>query len=193
MSLTPCPNIYSNFEYLGAASAYTDDVYEAIGVAPLFDRFSKNEIAALCQFMHCFVAPRGGMLLAEGDEGDYALIILSGNVGVQKLSPEGELVTIASVCRGSSLGEMSLIDGERRFASCVATEPTDFAVFTRADLNEMLLRHPRLANKFLIKLMQILVGRLRTTGNLLLSNYSTVMKEHPPKACEAPTKKTHRM
>ena len=50
----------------------------------------------------------------------------------------------------------------------------------------MLLRHPRLANKFLIKLMQILVGRLRTTGNLLLSNYSSAMKEHPSKASAAP-------
>ena len=186
MSATPCPNIYSNFEYLGAASAYTEDVYEAIGVAPLFDRFSKNEIAALCQFMHCFAAPRGGTLLTEGDDGDYALIILSGNVDVRKLSSEGELVTIASVSSGSSLGEMSLIDGERRFANCIATEPTDFAVFTRHDLNEMLLRHPRLANKFLIKLMQILVGRLRTTGNLLLANYHSVMKERPPKAGEAP-------
>lgn len=191
MSATPCPDIYSNFEYLGAASAYTDDVYEAIGVAPLFDRFSKNEIAALCQFMHCFAAPRDGTLLAEGDDGDYALIILSGNVDVRKQSPEGALVTIANVSRGSSLGEMSLIDGERRFASCIATEPTDFAVFTRADLNEMLLRHPRLANKFLIKLMQILVGRLRTTGNLLLSNYHSVMKEHPPKPGETPTAQAH--
>ncbi len=191
MSATPCPDIYSNFEYLGAASAYTDDVYDAIGFAPLFDRFSKNEIAALCQFMHCFAAPRDGKLLAEGDDGDYALIVLSGSVDVRKLSPEGEVVTIASVSRGSSLGEMSLIDGERRFASCIATEPTDFAVFTRHDLNEMLLRHPRLANKFLIKLMQILVGRLRTTGNLLLSNYHSVMKEHPPKACETPAVQAH--
>lgn len=176
MSATPCPDIYSNFEYLGAASAYTDDVYDAIGFAPLFDRFSKSEIAALCQFMHCFAAPRDGILLAEGDGGDYALIILSGNVAVRKRSPEGELVTIANISRGSSLGEMSLIDGERRFASCIATEPTDFAVFTRHDLNEMLLGHPRLANKLLIRLMQILVGRLRTTGNLLLSNYHSVLK-----------------
>jgi CRP-like cAMP-binding protein len=191
MSATPCSDIYSNFEYLGAASAYTEDVYEAIGDAPLFDRFSKNEIAALCQFMHCFAAPRDGTLLAEGDQGDYALIILSGSVDVRKRSPEGELVTIANVCCGSSLGEMSLIDGERRFASCVAAEPTDFAVFTRADLNEMLLRHPRLANKFLIKLMQILVGRLRTTGNLLLSNYHSAMKEHPPKVCETSAAQAH--
>ena len=189
MSATPRPNIYSNFDYLGAASAYTEDVYEAIGEAPLFERFSRNEIAALCQFMHCFTAPRGGVLLAEGEEGEHALIILSGSVDVRKLSPEGKSVTIANVCCGSSLGEMSLIDGESRFASCVATEPTDFAVFTRHDLNEMLVMHPRLTNKFLIKLMQILVGRLRTTGNLLLANYFTVMKEHPhqPQGCETPS------
>jgi CRP-like cAMP-binding protein len=190
MSATPRPNIYSHFDYLGAASAYTEDVYEAIGEAPLFERFSRNEVAALCQFMHCFTAPRGGILLAEGDEGEHALIILSGSVDVRKLSPEGRSVTIANVCCGSSLGEMSLIDGERRFASCVATEPTDFAVFTRHDLNEMLVMHPRLANKFLIKLMQILVGRLRTTGNLLLANYFTVMKEHPPQACQSPSPPT---
>lgn len=182
MSATLRPNIYANFDYLGPASAYIEDVYEALGEAPLFDRFSRNEVAALCQFMHCFVAPRGGILLAEGDEGDYALIILSGNVDVRKLSQQGELVSIANVGRGSSLGEMSLIDGERRFASCVATVPTDFAVFTRADLNEMMVIHPRLANKFFIKLMQILVGRLRTTGNLLLTNYFNVMKEPPPEA-----------
>jgi len=196
MSATPRPDIYANFDYLGAASAYTEDVYEALGDAPLFERFSRNEVAALCEFMHCFVAPRGGTLLAEGDEGDYALIILSGNVDVRKLSEQGELVTIANVSCGSALGEMSLIDGERRFASCVATEPTDFAVFTRADLNEMMVIHPRLANKFLIKLMQILVGRLRTTGNLLLANYFNVMKEQleqPPKACAAPTSKTRGM
>lgn len=192
MSATPCPDIdnYSNFDYLGAASAYIDDVYEALEGAPLFDRFSQNEVAALCQFMHCFAAPRGGKLLAEGDEGDYAIIILTGNVDVRKLGENGESVTIANVSFGSSLGEMSLIDGERRFASCIATEPTDFAVFTRDDLNEMLVMHPRLANKFLIRLMQILVGRLRATGNLLLSNYFSTMKEHkehPPKAGKATT------
>lgn len=176
MSATPCPPIYGDLSYLGAASGYVDDVYDAISDGPLFDRFSRNEIEGLCMFMHCFAAPRGSVLLNEGEEGDYVLIVLSGKVDVRKMNPKGEVVSMATACSGTSLGEMSLIDGERRFASCVTTEPTDFAVMTRADLNEMLVIHPRLANKLLIKLMQILVGRLRDTGNMLLSNYLSPIK-----------------
>ncbi len=171
MNTTLRPNLYGDLDYLGEASGYIDEVYAVISKGPLFEHFSVKEIEGLCQYMHCFAAPRGSVLLNEGVEGDYLLIILSGQVSVRKLNPKGEVVCITTVGPGMSLGEMSLIDGDRRFASCVATEPTDFAVMTRADLNEILLTHPRLANKLLIKLMQILVSRLRDTGNRLLSNY----------------------
>jgi CRP/FNR family cyclic AMP-dependent transcriptional regulator len=171
MSNISRPQLYGELEYLGAASGYIDDVYTVLSKGPLFEHFSLKEIEALCQYMHCFAASRDRVLLSEDVEGDYLLIVLTGQVSVRKLNPRGEAVSITTVGPGTSLGEMSLIDGERRFASCVTVEPTDFAVLTRADLNEILLTHPRLANKLLIKLMQILVGRLRDTGNRLLSNY----------------------
>lgn len=171
MRITSRPPLYADLDYLGAASGYIDEVYAVISKGPLFEHFSLKEIEALCQYMHCFAAPRGSVLLNEGVEGDYLLIVLSGQVSVMKRNPRGEDVSITSVGPGMSLGEMSLIDGERRFASCITLEPTDFAVMTRADLNEILLTHPRLANKLFIKLMQILVGRLRDTGSRLLSNY----------------------
>lgn len=171
MSITSRPPLYTDLDYLGAASGYVDEVYAVISKGPLFEHFSRKEIEALCQYMHCYAASRDRVLLNEGVEGDYLLIILSGQVSVRKLNPKGEDVGITTVGPGLSLGEMSLIDGERRFASCITLEPTDFAVMTRADLNEILVTHPRLANKLLIKLMQILVSRLRETGNRLLSNY----------------------
>ena len=177
MNVTKRPDIYTDLEYLGAATDYVEDVFEAISNGPLFGSFSQNEIEALCQFMHCFVAPREGVLLNEGEQGDYLLVILSGNVDVRKKNPQGKLVTIAQVHRGSSLGEMSLFDGSPRFATCVATEPVDFAVMTRADFNEILLIHPRLANKLMIRLMQVLVVRLRDTGQRLLSNYLNPVKD----------------
>ncbi|MCX8133715.1 MAG: hypothetical protein N3D18_07105, partial [Roseococcus sp.] len=62
------------------------------------------------------------------------------------------------------LGEMSLIDGEHRFATCTAITPTRFAALCRIDLNEIIALHPRLANKFLFQLLHIIVGRLRDTG-----------------------------
>lgn len=171
MSTTPRPNLYGDLDYLGVASGYIDEVYAVISKGPLFEHFSVKEIEGLCQYMHCFAAPRGSVLLSEGVEGDYLLIVLSGQVSVRKLNSRGETVDITTVGPGVSLGEMSLIDGERRFASCITLDPTDFAVMTRDNLNEILLTHPRLANKLLIKLMQILVSRLRDTGNRLLSSY----------------------
>lgn len=171
MSQAPRPQLYADLDYLGTASGYIDEVYSVIRDGPLFEHFSLREIEALCRHMHCFAAPRDSVLLGEGVEGDYLLIVLSGQVSVSKRNPQGKPVSIALAGPGVSLGEMSLIDGERRFASCVTTAPTDFAVLTRADLNEILLTYPRLANKLLIKLMQILVGRLRDTGSRLLSNY----------------------
>lgn len=170
MSATPRPDCYSNLEYLGAASAYTEDVEDAISQGPLFEHFAHNEIEALCKFMHCFAAPRGTKLLGEGDEGDYFIVILSGAVEVSKLNHDGMRIDLATVFPGASLGEMSLIDGKERFASCVTTCPTDFAVMTRADLNEFLVAYPWLANKLLIRLMQIMAERMRTTGSRLVES-----------------------
>lgn len=172
MSATPRPPLYRDLNYLGGAAAYAEEIWEVIRNGELFGGFNRPEIDVLCQFLHCFAAPRDVALLEEGDDGDYVLIVLSGNVAVRKLGPKDEPITIATAGPGSSLGEMSLVDGERRSASCVATEPVDFAVMTRADLNEMMVTHPRLANQFLIKLLQILVGRLRDTSVRMLFSQS---------------------
>lgn len=169
MEATPRPPLYSDLDYLGSAGGYIDEVFDVIGRGQLFEQFRRNEIEALCRFMHCFAAPRGAELLREGDEGGYMLIILSGEVDVKKKNVHGEFVAIATVHPGDTLGEMALIDGSPRFALCVTRQPTDFAVMTRADFNEVLIAHPRLANKLLIRLAQILVGRLRATGERLVA------------------------
>lgn len=175
MSATPRPPLYRNLNYLGGAAVYAEEIWEVIRNGPLLGGFSRPEIDVLCQFLHCFAAPRDAILLEEGDEGDYVLIVLSGHVEVRKLGPKTESIAIATAGPGSSLGEMSLVDGERRSASCVATEPVDFAVMTRTDLNELMMAHPRLANKFLIKLLQILVDRLRETSVRMLFSQSSLV------------------
>lgn len=158
------PDLYSDFEYLGSASGYADDVYEVLSHEVLFEDFSHPEIEVLCQFMQCYAAPRGAALIEEGREGDFLLIVLTGQVEVRKIAVNSAPVGMAVIGPGGIIGEMSLIDGERRFASCVALEPVDFAVMTRTDLNEILIMHPRLANKFLIKILEIMVNRMRDTG-----------------------------
>ena len=100
-------------------------------------------------------------LLKEGDAGDFLILILTGNVEVTKTISTGEIKLISQVGVGATLGEMSMIDGCPRFASCVAVLPTDFAVLTRETLNDVLLQMPRLGNKLLLTLLQTMSIRLR--------------------------------
>ncbi|MBK9022025.1 MAG: cyclic nucleotide-binding domain-containing protein [Sulfuritalea sp.] len=69
---------------------------------------------------------------------------------------------------GASLGEMSLINGKPRFATCIAREPTDIAVLTRDTIYDILVLHPSLGNKILLILLQITSQRLRETSDRLL-------------------------
>jgi CRP-like cAMP-binding protein len=80
---------------------------------------------------------------------------------------------MAKIGPGSTLGEMTLLDGKPRFASCITLEPTDFAVLTRAGLNEILMQMPRVGNKLLLILLQMMTTRLRDTCNLFLPKISS--------------------
>lgn len=169
MSAVNPTNLYLDVEYLGSAAVFVDEVLAAINKEALFDEFYRYEIEELCQFMHCFSAPAGTVLLQEGEEGDHLILVLSGQVIVRKADMAGKVHSLALVGEGSILGEMSLIDGQPRFASCVAAEACRFAVLSKSDLNELLALHPRLANKFLTMLLQIMVERLRDLGTRIIS------------------------
>jgi CRP-like cAMP-binding protein len=162
-------DLYLDFENLGPATEFKDEIFQIIDRIPLFEDMNRHEVECLCRYMQCYGAPRNTRLLREGDEGHHLLIILTGGVDVIKRTKHG-IRMVAAVGIGSALGEMSLIDGARRFASCVATEPTDFAVLTRYALNEILRDHPRLGNKLMLLLLQMLARRLRDTGGKLVSH-----------------------
>lgn len=164
------PALYPDLEYLGIASRFSDDIFEILSGDPVFEDFRRPEIDALCQFMHCYACPRRYKLLEEDTSGDHLLVMLSGKVVVEKRDRHGKNVVIAIVKPGSILGEMSIFDGQPRFASCIAIEPTDVAVMTHADLNNILIDHPRLANKLLIKMMQIQIDRVREIGHRLVDH-----------------------
>jgi len=156
---------YPQLQNLGSASLYFDEIL-SIERVKLFEDFSNEEIEALCRYMMCYAAPSGCRLLQEGDEEDFLLLILTGKVSVIKqMESEGSRsITVAEP--GMSLGEMSLIDGSTRFASCDAIIPTDFAVLSRASLNAIFVQMPRLGNKLLLVLLKLMTTRLRDTSVL---------------------------
>jgi len=148
-------------EPLGKASAFADEIRGVLKNIELFDGCSDDECNVICEYMRCYGAPRGTRILEEESAGDFMVIVLTGQVAVVKAYGLDDTRAVADIGPGGILGEMSLIDGQRRFATCVSREPTDFAVLTRADLNEILVDHPRLGNKLLLILLQLMTQRLR--------------------------------
>lgn len=106
--------------------------------------------------------PRNSILINEGDVGDSLFIVLSGRVKVFASNEQGREFVIDFHGPGEYVGEMSL-DGARRSASVVTTEPTTCAVVNRAQFREFILHHP----DFALHLIERLIHRVRvTTSNL---------------------------
>jgi CRP/FNR family cyclic AMP-dependent transcriptional regulator len=154
-------------EPLGAVSDFVNEFIEAVKLQPLLASFSRQEIALLSEYLECFGVPRQAAVLREGDEGDFLVILITGKAEIVKLH-EGVEKIVYELKPGDVIGEMSLVDGQKRFASCVTTEPSDFAVLTHDSLNSMLADHPRLGNKFLLMLLSLSTSRLRHATALML-------------------------
>ena len=160
--------LYANLESLGAATAFVDEIVDIIDFVPLFQGLDQAEIRTIAQFMSCYGAPTGETLLREGEPGDYLLLLLTGEAEVWKRDDKGTKRKIALVTPGTTLGEMSLMDGQPRSATCVTSMPVDFAVLHRDDINQLLDASPRLCAKFTLLLLQMMTRRLRDTSNRML-------------------------
>jgi SulP family sulfate permease len=107
----------------------------------------------------------GEMICREGDEGDRMWLLAKGSVSVRlKLANGHEDIRIASLARGTTIGEMSLIESMRRSASIVADEPVVCYELLSDGFAKMLADHPAIATKLLSNLAREISRRLRRTS-----------------------------
>ncbi len=154
---------------LGSASLYEDEIFAIVDHIPLLEDLSRDEISRLCTRMECYSAKRGDMITGEDEEGDFLGIVLTGEVAVLKRGKDGQEKHLAVIGPGVSFGELSLIDGKPRFATCIATEPTDVAILTRDSIFDILVLQPSLGSKLLLLFLQSTSQRLRETSERLLT------------------------
>ena len=161
-------NLFPDFEALGSGTAFADQIRKVTPHNALFDEFDVDDLRQLGPFLQVYRAPAHSVIISEGDKGDFMIFIIDGEVDVTKKDHSGMVKRIAVVLPGQALGEMSMIDGEARFASCSAIESTLFAVLTRPALQELIDHQPRLAGKIMMKLVFMLSQRLRQTSAKLV-------------------------
>lgn len=142
----------------------------------LLQDFTPAEADILGQAMLRVRARPGQRLIAEDESSDWMMLLLAGtvDVGKRKIGSEADrddpanITRLAVVKEGAVLGEMSMLDGEPRYASCWALSEVEAAVLTRAAVAGLIKNHPGVGAKLLVKLTQLLAQRLRNTSSQLV-------------------------
>ncbi|MCD5995712.1 cyclic nucleotide-binding domain-containing protein [Pseudomonas sp. CDFA 602] len=135
----------------------------------LFATLLPNDFLAVAGYFSITDIEKGQSIFAEGDAGTFMCIIHQGTVSVQKLASDGQQVEIATLRRGRSFGEMAVLDGERRSASCIAATHCQLLNLGRDSLDKMLEDLPKVAAKIIRALAISLSKRLRMVDGQLLS------------------------
>ena len=137
------------------------EVVAALAGTPLFDGLDAADLDLLCNQIQVFDAQPGVRMIDEGDPGDFLMLVLSGSIDVLHRNRNGYPSRIAVAGAGEALGEMSMFDGEPRFAACVALEPTRVAILPRDALTGLFDAQPALGNRVLLRLAHLLSARLQ--------------------------------
>ena len=162
------PAYLVHLEHLGDATKFSPQIHALIPRCSLLENFSPAEVRLLAHFMNVYQAPAGVEIIREGEAGDFMLMVIEGKVEVVKRDRANMPQVIAEVDAGKTLGEMSMIDGEARFATCAAIEPTVLAVLDRENLARIIVEHRMLGAKILMQMVLMLSQRLRSTSGRLL-------------------------
>ena len=114
--------------------------------------------------------PVGTTFIMEGDKSDtgYMVLLLEGEVTVENIvvsrrSP----VTVNVLGPGSLIGEMGLVDGQARLASCTASTDVRCAILSREALEKMGSDDPKTAAKLMFAVSLRVAERLRDTTEKL--------------------------
>ncbi|WP_232533359.1 MULTISPECIES: Crp/Fnr family transcriptional regulator [Ramlibacter] len=165
----------AGLELLGCCVQLSDR-RELLQESPLLADFTPAELDILGEAMLRVRAQAGQVLIAEDDISDWMMLLLSGTVDVGKRKvgaevlqpPRADTTRLAVVKAGAVLGEMSMLDGEPRYASCWALGEVEAAVLSRAAVARLITEQPAVGAKLLVKLTQLLAQRLRNTSNQVM-------------------------
>lgn len=106
----------------------------------------------------------------EGEPGDWMGFLVSGAIRIYKSGDVRGDLTIAVETHSRSIGEMALIDGEPRSATCAAAAPSRLLVLTRAQFERLAQAKPLLALEILLRVARLVSRRLRLTSGRLVDH-----------------------
>jgi CRP/FNR family cyclic AMP-dependent transcriptional regulator len=134
-----------------------EEKIQLLGRLPLFENCTRRELGQIAAIMTEAERPEGAYLTREGRDGGLMFILVDGSA---RVVANGR--TLGRLGPGDVLGELSLIDGQARSASVVATAPVRVLQLAADDFRRLTSTSP----KFVKALLRSLSARVRQMEKL---------------------------
>jgi CRP/FNR family transcriptional regulator, cyclic AMP receptor protein len=153
-----------------AGSSAAERAAEMLTANSALMQLSHQEARAVVAYMRPRKIPEGTTFIREGDTQDtgFMLLVLDGEVTVETIVVSRTApITVTVLGPGSLIGEMGLLDGSPRSASCIAMSNLRCAMLTREGLNQLLYDDPRTAAKLMMAISLRIANRMRESQEKL--------------------------
>jgi CRP-like cAMP-binding protein len=147
-----------------AGSPTADRAAELLTAPSALMQLEPGEARTVVTYMQPHRIAEGSTFIKEGDteNTDFMLLVLDGEVTIETLVVSRTApITVTVLGPGSLIGEMGLVDGSPRSASCTALTDLRCAILTRAGLNRLLDDEPRTAAKLMMAISLRIAQRMR--------------------------------
>jgi CRP/FNR family transcriptional regulator, cyclic AMP receptor protein len=153
-----------------AGSSTADRAAEMLSAPSALMQLSHAEARTIVAYMRPHKIPEGQTFIREGDtdDTDFMLLLLDGEVTVETIVVSRTApITVTVLGPGSLIGEMGLLDGAPRSASCTAMSDVRCAVLTRDAMTQLLNDDPRTAAKLMMAISLRIAQRMRENQDKL--------------------------
>ena len=114
----------------------------------------------------------GEVVIREGEStrSDFMALVLDGEVTVENsVAAAHDSMVVSILGPGSLIGDMGIIDGGPRSATCTASTDLALAVLTREALTRLMDTHPSVAARLLLAMSKRIADHLRETNRKLMT------------------------
>lgn len=113
------------------------DPEELLLKVPFFRGLPREEFTRVASHLKRRTAPRGDAIVRQGERGSSLFLVARGVVRVTR-DDDGETTDVATLLAGDFFGEMALLHGGVRTATCRAVTPCALYELARGDIDEVM-------------------------------------------------------
>ena len=153
---------------LGSGAAFHAQLLVMLQGSQFFGDFPAPEIETLTKFVQAYSAAPGTIIFRESDRGGFMCLVIEGGAEIFKQDHKFGNKRIGEIEPGKTIGEMALIDGEPRSATCICAQQSTLVMLTREQFVRIIREHPALSVNILLKIVTMMSRRLRQTSDQLV-------------------------